>query len=208
MNTDKGAPKKLKALEQYLKRQRLVARRICKRYINLYNAHDVADFLSFVDRDFADDIILFDHCKTKNFPITGSRNGEYQISGVDDIKDYYLQVFCNMPDGCLIVQSIKEKHKGNKVTMRMTIYGTLIRDIILPEYSTIPNIISNSNSNSNSNSIENDTNKDTDTDIGTEERKSVRKTTGSSSRIVKHRVSMQIILDDRNMVQRIDIYSL
>lgn len=179
--------KKLKALEQYLKRQRLFARRICQRYVYLYNAHDVVDFMLFLEKDFANDVVIVDHSKAKNFPIGGIRNSEYQLVGLDEVKNYFQQVFCYMPDGCLVIQSIREKHKGSKVTMRMTVYGTLIRDIILPEDS----IASTASSN------DCDNNKDV-----------VRMAAGSCSSVVKNRISMQIVLDDKNKVQRIDMYAL
>lgn len=118
-----------KTLEGYMARQIRIARKICKQCIKLYNSHDVNEFNSFAEQHYTEDFVYHDRSKRKVHPLTGTAGVEITTVGLTEFKKFCEQLFAAIPDGVVVVDSIQIMHQGKKVSMRMTFYGTVVKNV-------------------------------------------------------------------------------
>ena len=118
--------------ELYMQKQLKTANKLCRRFVNIYNTHELEEFHTFVEENFIDNFVCYDTSGTKIHPLTGTPNVEIQTDGIDNFKEYAALHFDCVPDGCLVVDKVRVMQKGKKISMKATSMGTVVKDCITP----------------------------------------------------------------------------
>lgn len=116
----------------YVRRQLKLAHQLIKRFVNIYNSHEIEEFFAFADENFVEDFVCFDTSGSKVHPLTGTTNFEIQTNNIRDFKKYASLHFDCVPDGCLVVEKVRVMQRGKKISMKATSMGTVVKDCKTP----------------------------------------------------------------------------
>lgn len=123
--------KRGKSYREYMERQILIARKICKYYISLINTHHVQNFSEFASVNFSPKFSYREYTEGVH-PFTGTEGVDRKIEGVQNFIDFISSYFEGVPDGALLVNGIEILDEGKTVAMNTTIVGTPLQNIQFP----------------------------------------------------------------------------